>query len=60
MKWLNRFLTPPTAKMQAERELLAARRDLLVALSASEYATKMSQYHAERIARLEKMLGVTA
>jgi hypothetical protein len=42
----------PSPKMLAQRELEEAQRQHLNALSAAEYATRLSQYHADRIKRL--------
>jgi hypothetical protein len=43
---------PPTADEMVREELEQARRELLKAHSAEEYARSMSQYHQERITRL--------
>lgn len=48
--------SPPSALEIASRELAEAQRQLLAALSAKEYATQMSEYHAQRIERLEAYL----
>lgn len=46
----------PSAKELAAKELEAAQRKLLDALSAQEYAKRMSDYHADRIKRLSAYL----
>ena len=56
----QRFLTmlkTPTATELAVRELENAKRDMLEAQSASEYAKHMVAYHVERIARLTSYIG---
>lgn len=55
MSWLDQILAvfrSPSADVLAVLELQAARRELLAAQSAQEYATAMVQYHSDRIARL--------
>lgn len=42
----------PSAVEMAAKELDAAERSLLEALSASEYARRMAEYHTDRIHRL--------
>ena len=44
----------PTALELATSELEEARRSLLSAQTAQEYARRMSEYHADRIARLTR------
>lgn len=46
----------PSAKELAAKELGEAQRKLLDALSAQEYAKRMSDYHADRIKRLSAYL----
>ena len=46
----------PSAKELAAKELGEAQRKLLDALSAQEYARRMSDYHADRIKRLTAYL----
>lgn len=46
----------PSAKELAAKELGEAQRKLLEALSAQEYACRMSDYHADRIKRLSAYL----
>jgi hypothetical protein len=47
-----RLLKPPTPEQMAEEELDQAKRELLKAQSAQEYAHHMANYHEERINRL--------
>lgn len=42
----------PSAEVLAQRELAEAKRRLLEAQSAAEYANAMVQYHSKRIERL--------
>lgn len=52
---LKRLLEPlvkPSARELAQRELDDARRSLLEAQAAQEYASAMCQYHRNRIQRL--------
>ena len=53
MKRFKTFFATPTADELALRELAEAKRQLLEAQSAAEYATKMAEYHRNRIIRLE-------
>lgn len=56
----QRFLTmlkTPTATELAVRELENAKRDVLEAQSAAEYAKHMVAYHTERITRLTDYIG---
>ena len=55
MKFKNLFQTPEAIELAA-KELAEAKRQLLSTLSAKEYATQMSEYHAQRIERLEAYL----
>lgn len=50
---IKRALRTPTAAELAVQELAEAKRQLLSALTAKDYATAMVQYHSDRIARLE-------
>ena len=50
---LNLFRTP-SANVLALRELENAKRELLGAYSAQEYATAMCAYNQDRVARLEQ------
>ena len=47
---------PPTAQEMVTEELEQARRELLKAHSAEEYARSMAQYHQERITRLTNII----
>lgn len=49
---LKDYFRLPSAKDLAAKELEAAQRRLLDALSAQEYARRMADYHADRIKRL--------
>ena len=48
---------PASPEVLAARELDEARRQLLQAQSAEEYAHSMAAYHQARIARLERYLA---
>jgi adenine-specific DNA methylase len=47
----------PSAELLAKRELEEARRELLAAESAAEYAQKMAAYHSARITRLTAFIS---
>lgn len=47
----------PSADELAARELTEAKRDLLGALSAADYANSVATYNAARIARLQKYIS---
>ena len=53
---LKDYFRLPSAKDLATKELEAAQRRLLDALSAQEYARRMADYHADRIKRLTTYL----
>jgi len=53
---VKKLYVPPGAEVLAAQELEAARRSLLEAQSAREYADSMVKYHDARIARLTKYL----
>lgn len=53
---LKDYFRLPSAKELAAKELGEAQRKLLDALSAQEYARRMSDYHADRIKRLTAYL----
>jgi hypothetical protein len=53
---LKEYFRLPSAKELAAKELETAQRKLLDALSAQEYARRMSDYHADRIKRLSAYL----
>lgn len=46
----------PSAKVLAQAELEEAQRQLLIAQSSAEYATRASDYHLDRIKRLTTYL----
>ncbi len=50
------FFKTPTSVEIAARELEQARRQLLQAQSAAEYANRISAYHLDRIKRLSAYL----
>lgn len=56
MKFFEPFKRP-SAEILARRELEEARRELLAAQSAAEYAQQMATYHEARIARLTAFLA---
>ena len=56
MNAIKTLFQPPSALELAAKELAEAQRQLLASLSAKEYATQMSEYHAQRIERLEAYL----
>jgi hypothetical protein len=53
---LKDYFRLPSAKEMAAKELEAAQRKLLDALSAQEYAKRMADYHSDRIKRLTTYL----
>ena len=56
---IRSLLAAPSPEMLAQREMEQARRQLLEAESAAEYAEAMSVYHRTRIERLDRMLHGT-
>jgi len=46
------YFRTPSADVLASRELEEAKRELLRAMSAQDYANRIVQYHADRIKRL--------
>lgn len=56
MNSIKNMFRAPSALELAAKELAEAQRQLLAALSAKEYATQMSEYHSQRIERLETYL----
>ena len=54
--WLKQIYDTPSAEVIALRELEAAKRSLLEAQSAKEYAESMVKYHDARIRRLTTYL----
>lgn len=57
MSMMKNLLRPPPPEVLAAQELDAARRSLLEAHSAREYADAMVRYHTTRIARLRATLA---
>lgn len=53
---LKEYFRLPSAKELAAKELDMAQRKLLEALSAQEYASRMADYHSDRIKRLTAYL----
>jgi len=53
---LKELLRPQSHTVMAQRELEAARRDLLLALTAVDYARSVVAYNTDRIKRLELYL----
>jgi hypothetical protein len=52
-----RLFQPPTPLQMAQDELAQAKREMLKAHSAEEYAHHMANYHAERIERLTEFIN---
>ena len=52
LNWIKTLYQPPSAETLALREMENARRSLLQAHSAREYADSMAKYHEARIKRL--------
>lgn len=59
MKFLKSLFELPTVRVQAERELQEAQRELLAAESATEYARRIAEYQKDRIRRLTAFIGAT-
>ena len=57
LTYIRRILTGPSPDELAARELDAAKRALLQAQSAQEYARSMVIYNQQRIARLRAYLA---
>jgi hypothetical protein len=57
MDWIKRLFRPASPEELAARELDSARRQLLEAQSAREYADAMVTYHRSRIERLRAVLA---
>ena len=53
---LTALFRPRSAEELAAQELASARRELLAAQTAEEYAHSMAVYHQRRINRLERYL----
>ena len=56
INWIRRMYTPATCEELMARELDAARRDLLLAETAVEYAESIVIYNKQRIERLTEAL----
>ena len=56
LNWIKRMYTPATCEELMARELDAARRDLLLAETARDYAESMVLYNKQRIERLTTAL----
>ena len=57
MNWIKKLVRLPSAESLALQEYEHARRSLLEAQSAREYAEAMVSYHQKRIDRLVKYGG---
>jgi hypothetical protein len=55
-QWLKSLYTHPSPEVMAMRELDSAKRGLLEAQSAREWATASCQYHEARVKRLTAYL----
>ena len=56
LEWIRHLYTPATCEELMARELDTARRDLLLAETAVEYAESMVLYNGQRIERLTNAL----
>jgi predicted nucleic acid-binding protein len=56
INWLKKLYVPATCEELMARELDAARRDLLIAETAKDYAESMVLYNNQRIERLTEAL----
>lgn len=56
LNWVKRMYTPATCEELMVRELDTARRDLLLAETAKDYAESMVLYNNQRIQRLTEAL----
>lgn len=56
LEWIKRMYTPTTCEELMVRELDTARRDLLLAETAQDYAEAMVIYNQQRIERLTAAL----
>lgn len=54
VKWIKSQVSVPSAETIAQMELEDAKRRLLEAYSAREYAEAMVQYHSARVERLSQ------
>ena len=58
INWIRHLYTPATCEELMARELDAARRDLLLAETAKDYAESMVLYNNQRIQRLTEALNL--
>ena len=58
INWLKKLYVPATCEELMARELDAARRDLLIAETAKDYAESMVLYNNQRIERLTEALNL--
>ena len=56
LNWIRQLYTPATCEELMARELDAARRDLLLAETARDYAESVVLYNGQRIERLTNAL----
>ena len=56
INWIRQLYTPATCEELMARELDAARRDLLLAETAKDYAESIVLYNNQRIERLTEAL----
>lgn len=56
LNWIKQMYTPTTCEELMVRELDTARRDLLLAETARDYAESMVLYNNQRIQRLTEAL----
>ena len=56
LEWIRQLYTPATCEELMARELDTARRDLLLAETARDYAESMVLYNKQRIERLTAAL----
>ena len=56
LEWIKRMYTPATCEELMVSELDTARRDLLLAETAKDYAESMVLYNNQRIERLTEAL----
>lgn len=56
LEWIRQMYTPATCEELMARELDAARRDLLLAETARDYAESIVLYNVQRIERLTAAL----
>ena len=56
LEWIRQLYTPATCEELMSREIDTARRDLLLAETAKDYAESMVLYNNQRIERLTAAL----